>query len=93
VICSPVGCGVYSSLSPDPASKELAAFLFRSSWIDIHGSLSLLSLACVCSSFGFICGVSLQKLRFLCGFLCESLQGDAGIALESPDQKTRSFLI
>jgi hypothetical protein len=48
VICSPVGCGVYSSLSLDPASRELAAFLFRSSWIDVHGSSSLLPLACVC---------------------------------------------
>jgi hypothetical protein len=47
VICSPVGCGVYSSLSPDPASRKLAAFLFRSSWIDVHDSSSLLPLACV----------------------------------------------
>jgi hypothetical protein len=88
VICSPVGCGVYSSLSPDPESRELAAFLFRSSWIDVHGSSSLLSLACVCSISGFSCGVSLQKLRLLCGFLCELLQGGIGIGLELPNQKT-----
>jgi hypothetical protein len=36
--------------------------------------------------------VSPQKLQFLRGFLCESLQGKVGIALESPDQKTREFI-
>jgi hypothetical protein len=29
----------------------------------------------------------------LCEFVCESLQGVAGIALESPDQKTRGFVV
>jgi hypothetical protein len=37
--------------------------------------------------------VSPQKLQFLRGFLYESLQGEVGIALESPDQKTRGFII
>jgi hypothetical protein len=27
------------------------------------------------------------------GLLCESLQGDASIALESPDQKTQGFVV
>jgi hypothetical protein len=36
----------------------------------------------------------LLKFQFFFRFLvCDSLQGDAGIALESPDQKTRGFVV
>jgi hypothetical protein len=31
--------------------------------------------------------------RFLWPLVCESLQGDVGIALESPDQKTQGFVV
>jgi hypothetical protein len=34
-----------------------------------------------------------KSFEFLCGFLGELLQGEAGIALESPDQKTRGFVV
>jgi hypothetical protein len=43
-------------------------------------------LQCGCRCSG--CLVPLLELRFLCEFLCGSLQGDTSIALESPDQKT-----
>jgi hypothetical protein len=36
---------------------------------------------------------SVLKLQFLCDFRCGSLQGEAGIALELPDQKTRGFVV
>jgi hypothetical protein len=35
----------------------------------------------------------LLKFWFLCEFLCGSLQGDVGIVLKSPDQKTRGFVV
>jgi hypothetical protein len=31
--------------------------------------------------------------RFVWPLVCESLQGDVSIALESPDQKTRGFVV
>jgi hypothetical protein len=84
---------------PDSTKAESEDHLSGFVLVGAHLSAIISSLCChchwfvVCSSSGFGCQVSLQKLRFLCGFLCESLQGDASIALESPDQKTRGFIV
>jgi hypothetical protein len=44
-------------------------------------------------SFGFVWLLEFRRIRLCCVVVDELLQGEASIVLESPDQKTRGFLV